>query len=216
MKRLRPELPPLPDTMKHLPVSRGYPVPWFVANTNAIDPDFRIADRPKFRRALAKKLCWVCGTPIPALVAFVIGPMCVVNRVSAEPPSHPECALFSVKACPFLTRPHMARRDDAPEGTTPAPGYMELRNPGVTILWQTRAFEVFSIPGGLLLNIGVPEDVTPYCQGRLATADELRTSIESGMPALRTAAERDGLDGLATLAAQRREAYKLLGLEVPR
>ena len=30
MSTYRPELEPLPDRMKRLPVHRGYPVPWFV------------------------------------------------------------------------------------------------------------------------------------------------------------------------------------------
>jgi len=32
VSRLRPNLPPLPDRMKALPIDRrGFPVPWFVA-----------------------------------------------------------------------------------------------------------------------------------------------------------------------------------------
>ena len=33
-----------------------------------------------------------------------------MNRTSAEPPSHRDCAEFAVKACPFLTQRELTRR----------------------------------------------------------------------------------------------------------
>jgi hypothetical protein len=35
--------------------------------------------------------------------SFVVGPMCGINRNSAEPPSHKECAQWSARNCPFLS-----------------------------------------------------------------------------------------------------------------
>src|SRR5262245_13722710 len=106
MTSLRPDLPPLPDYMKSLKLDhRGYPVPWFVDWING-KPDFRVVRPDGPGIAHRKHLCWVCGkSRHTRLAAFVIGPMCAVNRISAEPPSHLECATFAATACPFLTHP---------------------------------------------------------------------------------------------------------------
>src|SRR5215510_204714 len=110
---LRANLPPLPRRMQSLPVSdRGFPVPWFVPWVNG-QPEFRAMDGRKFELAVGKKLCWVCGQPLGTRFAFVVGPMCGINRISSEPPSHRECAEFSAMGCPFLSMPKMVRRDDS-------------------------------------------------------------------------------------------------------
>src|SRR4051812_13673711 len=102
----RPELPPVPHRMRSLPIRRGYPVPWFVARVEN-EFHFPTADSRKMMIALHRHVCWVCGQPLGSYLAFVIGPMCAVNRISSEPPSHLECAQFSAMACPFLVRPKM-------------------------------------------------------------------------------------------------------------
>jgi len=110
-------LEPLPDRMKSLPVHRGYPVPWFVEWIDGV-PEFRAMDFSKWQRAIRDKLCWVCGTPLEKkFVTFVAGPMCGINRTSAEPPCHLICAQWSARNCPFLSKPQMTRREnDLPEG----------------------------------------------------------------------------------------------------
>ena len=75
--------------MRHLPKQDGYPVPWFVAKVGD-RYDFRVVDPKKIEKAIKKRRCWVCGNPISPLekMVFVVGPMCVINRTTAEPPSH--------------------------------------------------------------------------------------------------------------------------------
>src|SRR4051812_13821199 len=103
------QLPPMPPSIAALPRDhRGYPVPWFVAWSEG-RPIFPAADPQKLVRAIRERRCWVCGDLLTRYLAFVVGPMCTVNRVSAEPPSHLKCAEFSTRACPFLTRPKMKR-----------------------------------------------------------------------------------------------------------
>jgi hypothetical protein len=214
---LRPELPALPARIAALPRHRGYPVPWFVAwvgNGSEYGPEFRVADGDKQRLALAKGLCWVCGQTLERISAFVIGPMCAVNRISAEPPSHIGCAEFSARACPFLARPHMERREGGmPEGTADAPGISIRRNPGVALVWITREWRLVRAPGGGLIRMGAPSKVRAFAHGREATADELRASIESGLPQLRAIAEEDGPQAVRYLDEQTRAAYRLLGLK---
>src|SRR5439155_15335159 len=115
MKRpieLRSGVTQLPERIKALPVDeRGYPIPWFVDYVNG-KPEFRAMDQHKWVRALKEKLCWVCGQPLGRMMTFVAGCMCGINRTSAEPPSHYDCALWSAKNCPFLNNPDMVRRED--------------------------------------------------------------------------------------------------------
>jgi len=106
---MRPDLPPQPERMKGQPEdARGFPVPWFVAWKDGA-PIFQAADARKWAKAVKEKRCWLCGKTLGVHHAFVIGPMCGVNRVTAEPPSHRECAEYALKACPFLSRPAAKR-----------------------------------------------------------------------------------------------------------
>lgn len=186
---LRPELEALPSKMKTLPVDeRGYPVPWFVAWQDG-KPEFRAMDREKWIRAVKEKLCWVCGLPLGVYKTFVAGPMCGINRTSAEPPSHLECAQWSSRNCPFLRNPKQARREGDIESID-APGFALLRNPGVTLLWTTKTYSLFDDGHGRpLISFGDPESLEWIAEGRPATREEILLSIESGMPALMAIAQ---------------------------
>lgn len=192
MNAYRAGLPALPARMQHLPIDeRGYPVPWFVSWPNG-KPEFRIADGDKMTRAMRFGNCWVCGEPTGRLRTFVIGPMCAVNRTTAEPPCHIECARYSATACPFLTLPK-AKRNTAnmPEGHVPPAGEMIERNPGVTCLWTVHEWRLIRVDNGVLYRLGKPDAVEWYSQKRRATRDEVLESINSGMPILREMAVRE-------------------------
>lgn len=212
---LRPELEPLPWRMRALPVRRGYPVPWFVAYVNG-DYDFRVVDARKHAIAVRERRCWVCGQVIvQSECAFVIGPMCAINRISSEPPSHVSCATWSAHYCPFLTRPQMARRDAGmPEGVTEPAGNMIARNPGVALVWVTRGFSVIQPPkGGVLYHVAEPENIIVFAEGRAATREELRRSIDTGYPSLMSVAEQEGPEAISDLEAAKHRALQLLKLE---
>src|SRR5713226_4149106 len=190
--KLKSDLEPVPDRMKHLPLDeRGNPVPWFVAWVDG-KPEFRAMDGQKFKRAIREKRCWVCGLTLGVYKTFVAGPMCGINRTSSEPPSHLECARWSARNCPFLSNPQMVRREDEFTvkcgGEDSVAGVGLTRNPGVTMLWTTRTYEVFPDPrqkgSGYLLTMGEPESVEWYRCGKPATRAEVVESVESGLPAL--------------------------------
>src|SRR5258708_39459955 len=97
----------IPQRMARLPISpTGFPVPWFVAWVDGV-PDFRVIGPDKIVQAVKRNLCWLCGQPKGIHHAFVIGPMCAINRTISEPSSHLECAQFAAVACPFLANPRM-------------------------------------------------------------------------------------------------------------
>ena len=217
---VRPELPALPQFMEDLPVDkRGYPVPWFVDWIKG-EPEFRAMDGRKLKRAINEKLCWVCGKKLFEEKIFVIGPMCAVNRISSEPPSHRQCAEFSAMGCPFLSRPHMVRREDGMENKKPPPGFMIERNPGVTLLWYTRRYELMNsahIPeagahAGILFKLGRAFKAEWYAHGREATRAEVMESIQSGLPLLYEANDRQGrgIEGRREIDKQLAEALKLV------
>lgn len=207
----------MPPRIQGLPTDRiGRPIPWFVAPpTGDHDVDFRVASQPRLRAAAQHRLCWTCGHRLEGRATFPVGPMCGVNRVSGEPPSHYGCALYSAQHCPFLSRPHARRREHGlPDGRVAPAGVSILRNPGVTLLWTTDQWTVQRAPGGVLWHFGEPSAVAWLTQGRPATRLEVRASIKSGMPALRRACYADA-DPVASLAELDVALARLLPLVPP-
>lgn len=191
---------PMPARLAKLPRDKhGRVVPWFVAWPGG-QPDHRIADQAKFGEALRFGRCWLCGGPLGAYKAFIVGPMCAVNRIDAEPPSHRDCAIYSVQVCPWLMTPVMRRRDSGKTelGVVNPAGVMIERNPGVTLVWISKSYRLMRVSAsegaesGVLLMMGDPVETLWWAEGRPATRQEILDSIASGLPLLREQAEKDG------------------------
>lgn len=200
----------MPARIDRLPRDkRGFPIPRFVHWMDE-EPDFRIIDPGHMVACVKRDLCWICGERMGAHKAFVIGPMCCVNRISAEPPSHRDCALFAAKNCPFLSIP-LAKRNERglPENKFVA-GVMIERNPGVTAVWMTRSYQPIKVGQGVLFQIGEPTSVEFYARARIATRAEVDESVRTGFPFLQSAAEQDGPEGVRELAQYRRRFDALM------
>lgn len=211
MTELRKDLPELPLRMRGLPVDRrGYPVPWFVEWIDG-EPDFRVIKRNAVPDALRWEKCWICGQKRGRFGAFVIGPMCIVNRVSSEPPAHRDCAKFAAKACPFLVRPGAKRRDaNLPAEHKKTPGNMLLHNPGVSALWISDRWRPVRLDGGVLFDIGDPVEVSFWREGRTATSEEVFDSIEEGFPKLMEIAEKEGPKSVKEIMLRKAAAMLLV------
>lgn len=222
--KMRTNLPPLPDHMRHLPIDeRGFPVPWFVqwfadANTPSAQgvglPDFRVTDSRKYEIAVKQRRCWVCGGILGRWMAFTIGPMCAINRVSGEPPAHRDCAIFSATACPFLAMPKMRRRTNdmpMPDKIQVHPNNL-MRNPGVAMVWVTRSYRVNQNPEtfDVVCEIGEPVEVLFFAEGRKATKAEIMDSIDSGFPKLQEAAAVDGENAVRLVFSRYKETKKMV------
>lgn len=177
---------PMPARIARLPVDhRGFPVPRFVAMVDG-KPDHRVVDARRFAPAIKNRECWICGEPLGRYLASLIGPMCAVNRIISEPPSHRECCEFSVATCPFLARPHAHRREAGlPEDAQDAAGVGLKRNPGVICLWIARDYRPFKPQGGgILFQLGEPLETVWYTEGRIASREEVTSALYRGLPAL--------------------------------
>lgn len=217
----------IPVRMRMLPLDRrGYPVPWFVAwlrldgtecKPGEGTPDFRVIGSQKIVRAVRERRCWLCGLPLGSHLAFVIGPMCAVNRINSEPPSHRDCARFALQACPFLSNPNMRRNEriDLPPGSLDAPGLHLDRNPGVMAMWITRTYRLVHVDGivgnpGTLFELGTPSGVEWWAKGQPAKRVDVEAALHSGLSILKEQAERDGLDAVKLLAQRVDDVGKYL------
>jgi hypothetical protein len=205
----------MPERIKRLPLDpKGRPVPWFVHWLEDGTCDFRVIGPDKIVTAYRDHVCWICGQKLGVHMAFVIGPMCSVNRISAEPPSHLDCALYAAKACPFLSTPKMHRREGGyAEPIKQAPGIMIPHNPGVTLVYVTREYHPINAGNGIIFKLGLPVSTKWFCEGRPATRLEVLDSIDKGLPVLMDLAISQGDKAVTELKRQKLLAMTLLPLE---
>lgn len=200
----RPRLDvPMHDRIKALPRDhRGFPVPWFVDYVDG-KPYFPALDARKLRVAVKQSRCWICGQMMTGWKIFVVGPMCVANRISAEPPCHLDCAQYAVRVCPFMVNPKMRR---VPETKHPE-GYQisemhNPRNPGVMALYHARTFTTLMIDVPVC-QMGPPiGGVSWWTEGRRATRAEVEPAVETGLAFLAAQAAKE-CGGTVTPEAQR-------------
>lgn len=205
----------IPSRIAKLPVSdHGFPIPWFAATVEG-KRDFRVVDEKQMDYAVRHKRCWVCGEPLGKFMAFVIGPMCGINRTISDPPSHLECATFSALNCPFLSRPLAKRNSKDVEHLGTAAGFGIKRNPGVSGVWVTtdyKRFRAYHGAEGFLFEIGKPESLTWYANGRVATDEEVIESVVTGLPYLKETATAQSPQAKAELYKMIAVFEKLTGL----
>lgn len=191
---------------------RGFPIPWFVSWKDA-SPQFPVLDASKLTIAWRDEKCWVCGDKLGGYRAWVVGPMSVVEGAAPEPPSHPECAAFSVTSCPHLATPQ-ARRS---ERHLDHPEYQERSNiskvrTGAAAIWVTkgRGATPFPAGGGVLFGLEEPHSLEWFTAGRPATSGEVRAAIAIGLPTLLRAAQEE------QRAAELNRRLELLERWIPR
>ena len=200
---------PMPPRMRARPLTpKGFPELYFAARING-QVDLRVADAAKWVDCVKHQRCWLCGGRLGKFLSWPIGPMCAITRVSSEPPSHTDCAIYAMQACPFLTRPHMRRREAGmPEDLPEAPGVMLTHNPGAAALWTSTHYSVFEAGNGKLIALGEPESVNWWTEGRRATGREVREAIARGLPRLVEMARQEGPEAVTELGRQIARAAK--------
>jgi hypothetical protein len=115
---------PLPPAVGARPRDgRGYPVP-AITPWEGGEPQFALTDHARSADCARRRLCSVCGTPMPAGPVWrVIGPAetaAVAEALAAgrpyrnlaptpEGPGHRACMLYASMVCPYLARPNARR-----------------------------------------------------------------------------------------------------------
>lgn len=208
--KYRDDLPqPIPFRIRARPISRGYPVPFFVARDPAGGYDFRVVDPEKLARAIRGRRCIICGEPLQTILAFIVGPIGALNRITSEAPAHHDCADWSIRACPFLLDRSTRRPAGLPESAAlPAGGV--LRNPGVGAVWSTRSTRLLQVEGSILFELGDPTRVEWWRAGVRATRSEVLGAFAGGLPEVRAAAALEGPDALKHLEGAIEWFYTLL------
>lgn len=226
MNTLRPGLPEMIPAIAKLPIDeRGYPVPYFVQWISSDNdgtpmpvasgvgkPDFRVMNVLSWNACMKEGRCWICGDVINDRTrTFVIGPMCSINRTTAEPGSHEDCATWAVKACPFLANPEMRRNEhNSPGNLKNTPGIAIAQNPGVSVLWTSGAWKLFKTPNGPLIHVGEPKKVEWWKRSRIATRAEVEEAIKIGFPRLVEMCKDSLTDDIVALIQAKRLAEKYL------
>ncbi len=125
--------------MQHLPMTPiGYHKPWFVKGK-----DLREPDQKKFKESMTRGRCWICGGANKKDFVFVTDVISAAHQRALEPPCHLDCALYSIKVCPFLLLPRAKRRDSGlPQYLKDEkPEEMTLENPGIFALTHVKKFK---------------------------------------------------------------------------
>jgi hypothetical protein len=170
-------------------------------------------DHGKRALAVRDRLCWLCGEKAGRYLAFVIGPMCVVNRNTSEPGCHLACAEFAVKACPFLLLPK-SRYREAPEGGKILAGALP-GNPGACAIYVCTDFKPYQVPGSgdWLIRLGEPSAVSWWSEGKPASRERALEAIQSRLHFLEDIAREEGPEAMYHLGRLVGEACKFLPAE---
>lgn len=195
---LRESLKPLPKEMVGRPIDhRGYPVPWFVTEKDALGRwDFVHLNPNRIGEAIRFNKCFVSGEKLGKYRCFIVGPMCTINRISSNGPIKPSLAEWVVRSCPFLANPSAKRPGKTEEFTeNVGGGMMATRNPGVSIEWVTDNSSYDSYKR--LFFLGEPTKIRWWREGRLATLAEAREAFDSGVELLGKIAKEDGEKSMA-------------------
>jgi hypothetical protein len=135
---------PIPKHLEHLPIYRGFPVPYFVPLVEGKFL-FKYADSKKIMSCINYHKCCICFRPlIKGVYWFVAGPHGLANHVDSHPPMHEECARYSLDVCPHLFH-EKAERTTSPDEIKA--DFQIREKPTMFFLVKADQFDLF-IPDG--------------------------------------------------------------------
>ena len=113
-------MPEIPDRMKRFPLWMDrYPIHFTVAIENGV-PLFNQVSRLRQLEAAAKNLCHLCGQRLLAPYYFICSERDVKDKACKDGPMHLECAMYAIKACPFLANPDYTGKRPAIQDAGPS------------------------------------------------------------------------------------------------
>ena len=100
----------MPERIARLPKDeRGYPVTYIAAYIDG-KPDLGIQDFSKVLSCVREWRCHVCGEKLGNLGYFISYEPIAKRPRFLDPAIHKECALYSLKVCPYLANPSAKHR----------------------------------------------------------------------------------------------------------
>lgn len=109
---------PIPGRMAWNPVVGGVALPWANVRLGDGGADFRSHHHAKWLQCWSERLCQVCGDNLVHPIVLLGGPNQLRHLLFDEPPLHPECAVYTSRACPMVNgeRTHYADRELISQG----------------------------------------------------------------------------------------------------
>jgi hypothetical protein len=144
--------------------ARGYPIPYTVQRDANGIPDFRVIDPSMWMRAARLRCCGICGGQLGARVAFVGGPLAIANRLFTDLAMHRDCAIYALRACPFIAAPKFAYARTLPEGTVVSEN-VSVQRPERFGLGITKGFELLQLNSEIVLRAQPFESVEWWRHG---------------------------------------------------
>jgi len=166
----------IPPRLRARPRYQGLPVPFTAFVDREGVPHFRQVSAVNHRRAMAERLCGLCGAPLEWWVVFHVGPACLKERLVFTAGAHEDCARYALTVCPFLGREDWQRRA---EPTLVDPGLMPCKPQAVGLAF-VRRYETVRNPSNGMLYAQIPSphhvEWWRYREGRLV-ADQVAVRV---------------------------------------
>lgn len=96
------EQPPIPARCSNRPTIGGRVIPWINVRLADGGCDFRAQHTACLTTALQGRRCQVCSEPLTDPIVLLGGPHQLQQLLFDEPPLHPECAVYTSRACPVV------------------------------------------------------------------------------------------------------------------
>jgi len=101
---------------------RGYPIPYVVLIREDGNPDFRASQPNRWLICVERRQCQLCGQRLDGGGWFIGAPECEKSRRFLDPAMHLDCAIYSLRVCPFLAITKAHYSDIARRPVLPASG----------------------------------------------------------------------------------------------
>lgn len=139
----------IPDFLTHLPIYRGYPVPYFVPKDEFGEYQLKYASQQKMDACIKYHKCCICFKPLTkSEYWFISGPMGFASRTDSHPPMHKCCAEYSLEICPHLYFEKTHRTTDEEKGAA----WQIREKPTEFYLVQAKKIKAFK-PDGVTLIV---------------------------------------------------------------
>lgn len=93
----------IPSFLSHLPVYRGFPIPYFVPKDENGNYQLKYASGEKMAACFKYHKCCICFKPLEkGEYYFISGPIGLMTQTDSHSPMHKRCAEYSLNVCPHM------------------------------------------------------------------------------------------------------------------